>query len=164
MPSLDELNALPAEEAEAHLRACCASGLWVERMLASRPYAGVEALLGAADAAWEGTGPEEWLEAFAGHPRIGERPNSAWSEAEQGSAARSDDATRERIARLNAEYERRFGYIYIVCATGRSGEEILTDLGRRLGNDPDRELRVAASEQHKITRLRLRKLIRVEEA
>jgi OHCU decarboxylase len=162
MLSLDDLNALPETEASARLRECCGSSRWVKRMMTARPFANAEALFKAADRAWEGTRPGDWREAFAAHPRIGERATSAWSAKEQHEAGRSDARVRARIAELNREYEERFGHIYIVCATGRTGVEILDDLLARMGNDAEHELRVAAREQHRITRLRLGKLIGVE--
>ena len=162
MLSLEELNALPAAEAATRLRACCGSSRWVERMVRARPFSSFEEMAQAADAAWAGTESGDWLEAFAAHPRIGDKADSAWSRAEQGTAARSSHSTRARIAELNEEYQRRFGHIYIVCATGKSGEEILDNLLARMANDRDTELRIAAREQHRITRLRLGKLIGVE--
>ena len=164
MLTLDELNALSPAEAAARLRECCASSHWVGRMVAARPFPDTDALLRAADAAWEGTRPADWLEAFAAHPRIGERARTAWSREEQHAAAGARARVSARITELNHEYEERFGHIYIVCATGRSGEQILADLLARMGNDAEHELRVAAREQHRITRLRLGKLIGVEEA
>ena len=163
MLSLDELNALPDADASARLRECCGSLRWVKRMVNARPFATIEELFKAADRAWEGSKRTDWLEAFAAHPRIGERATTAWSAKEQHEAGRSNARVRARIAELNREYEERFGHIYIVCATGRSGVEILDDLLARMGNDAQHEIRVAAREQHKITRLRLGKLIGVEE-
>ena len=163
MLPLAELNGLPATEAAAHLHACCGSAVWVAKMVNARPFESIAALLRAADLAWAATGPVDWIQAFAAHPRIGERAKSVWSKDEQSTAARSSEAVQMQTAQLNAEYERRFGHIYIVCATGRSGEEILADLTARLDNNPEDELRVAATEQHRITRLRLGKLIGVEE-
>jgi len=165
--TLLRLNALPAEEAAEALRACCASSRWVRAMVAARPFKNAGALLRAADAAWSATGPDDWAEAFAAHPRIGESANfaaagalsGAWSGGEQSRAAESPAGTRDELAKANLEYERRFGRTYIVCATGRSGEDILADLRSRLDNPPERELEVAAAEQHRITRLRLGKLI-----
>ena len=163
MLSLDELNALPEQDAAVKLRECCGSSHWVERMLKARPFPGTAALLHAADAAWDGTRPSDWLEAFAAHPRIGERARTAWSREEQHAAGASGSHVSARIAELNHEYEERFGHIYIVCATGRSGEEIMADILARMENDAEHELRVSAREQHRITRLRLGKLIGVEE-
>jgi 2-oxo-4-hydroxy-4-carboxy-5-ureidoimidazoline decarboxylase len=131
-------------------------------MLDRRPFAGRDDLLAAADEVWRMTGPPDWDEAFAHHPRIGERRGAAavsatardWSAREQGAAA-SDESARAALAQANAEYERRFGRIYIVCAAGRSAGELLSDIEGRMGNDAERELAVAAEEQRKITRLRL---------
>jgi OHCU decarboxylase len=141
-------------------------------MLARRPFESVDDLLAAADEAWRATGPKDWDEAFAHHPRIGERhaaaPASAaaraWSAGEQGSAAGAGAATRAELAEANEAYERRFGRIYIVCATGRSAEEMLADIAARMKNDPDRERAVAVEEQRKITRLRLKTLIGARES
>ena len=163
MVPLEELNGLPRDEAAARLRECCGSSRWVERMVKARPFASHDALLRAADRAWEGMRIADWHEAFAAHPRIGERAANAWSAAEQRNAGRSNAHVRARIAELIREYEDRFGHIYIVCAAGRSGEEILDDLLARMGNDAEHEMRVAAREQHRITRLRLGKLIGVED-
>jgi 2-oxo-4-hydroxy-4-carboxy-5-ureidoimidazoline decarboxylase len=169
--TLARLNALPPEEAADQLRACCGSSRWVEAMLARRPYQSVDHLLSIADEAWRATGPEDWDEAFAHHPRIGERhaaaPVSAaargWSAGEQGTAAASGAAARAALAQANTAYEQRFGRIYIVCAAGRSAEELLADLESRMENDPDEERAVAAEEQRKITRLRLLALTEARE-
>jgi OHCU decarboxylase len=165
--SLDRLNRLPEEAAAAHLRDCCGSSRWVNAMLARRPFASMEALLSAADESWRAAGPADWDEAFAHHPRIGERraaaPVSASAQAasaaEQGAVARADAAARAALAEANQSYERRFGRIYIVCASGRTAEELLTDVEARMRNDPERERAVAAEEQRKITGLRLRALV-----
>lgn len=170
-PGLTRLNALPPAEAADELRACCGSSRWVSAMLAGRPYTSVAALISAAADAWQATGPADWDEAFAHHPRIGERRAAAavsarardWSTGEQGSAIASDAAVRAALAEAVAAYERRFGRIYIVCASGRSAGELLSDIEARLRNDPEHELRVAMLEQGKITALRLRKLVGVEE-
>ena len=171
MPSLDRLNALPEGEAASHFRSCCAASRWVDAMVRARPFASRSHLFGVADAAWEATGPNDWLEAFAAHPRIGERASAlardasrAWSSAEQSRAAEAPGEIQGELARLNAEYEVRFGRIYIVCATGRSAESLMQDLQSRLRNTPEEELAIASREQHRITRLRLEKLISAEEA
>jgi OHCU decarboxylase len=169
---LERFNTLPAKEAAAQLRACCGASRWVEAMLARRPFESVDALLVAADEAWRATGPKDRDEAFAHHPRIGERRPAAsvsatalaWSAREQGTAAGADAAARAALAEANEAYERRFGRIYIVCAAGRSAEEMLADITVRMRNDPDRERAVAAEEQRKITRLRLESLIGARES
>ena len=169
--TLARLNALPVAEAEEQLRACCGSSRWVEAMLARRPFGSADQLLAAADEAWRATGPQDWDEAFAHHPRIGERQAAApvsvtagaWSAREQATAADAGAAVRAALAEANAAYERRFGRIYLVCASGRSAEELLADVAARMRNDPEREREVAVEEQRKITRLRLNTLIDARE-
>jgi OHCU decarboxylase len=136
-------------------------------MLAQRPFSSVDAMLAAADDAWHATGPADWEEAFAHHPRIGEHEAAApvsaaaraWSALEQVSASRAGPAVRDALAEANQAYERRFGRIYLVCAAGRSVQELLADLETRMRNDPERELAIAVEEQRKIIRLRLRALV-----
>jgi OHCU decarboxylase len=131
-------------------------------MVAQRPILNVVALSEAADRIWEEMEEPDWLEAFAAHPRIGERKaaparSAAWSQREQaGASDASEDLLRE-IAEGNAKYEQRFGFTYIVCATGKSAEEMLAILGRRLGNDRVAELREAAEQQRQIMQIRLGK-------
>jgi 2-oxo-4-hydroxy-4-carboxy-5-ureidoimidazoline decarboxylase len=153
------LNALPDDGLRAALHRCCASRQWVKRMVAGRGYADDGALFVAADREWWALDRADWLEAFAAHPRIGEQTADAWTRHEQGGVKRAASDLRLALREENRAYERRFGHIYLVCATGRSAAELLQDLQRRLANDPDKELRVAAGEQAKITRLRLEKLV-----
>lgn len=172
MLSLARLNALPPGEAAVHFRSCCAASRWTDTMVKARPFASKSHLFAIADAAWQAAGPDDWREAFAAHPRIGERTNAALdgdisgarSDAEQSRAAEAPSEVQAELATLNAWYERRFGRIYIVCASGRTGADLLADLRSRLGNTAERELEIAASEQHRITRLRLEQLISAEEA
>jgi 2-oxo-4-hydroxy-4-carboxy-5-ureidoimidazoline decarboxylase len=160
------LNGIEEARAKAELRRCCASARWADAMLAARPFADDDAVFGAAERAWWALGRADWLEAFAAHPRIGDRdapdPRHAatqnWSRAEQAGATEAGAGVRAALAAGNAAYEARFGHVFLICATGRSGEEMLAGLRRRLSNDPDTELRVAAGEQAKITRLRLERL------
>jgi len=164
---LERLNALGREEARAALAECCGSREWCRQMVAGRPYASREQLLQRAEETWWTLGGADWLEAFRSHPRIGERKAEAgqtererrWSAGEQAAVASAPDATLQALAEGNREYEARFGYIYIVCATGRSAPEMLALLRSRLRNTPDEELRAAAAEQARITRLRLEKLL-----
>ncbi len=144
---------------EAFLR-CCGSSRWASAMTAERPFDGVDALLSRAGSIWASLESTDWLEAFAAHPRIGEqRSGASWAIAEQSGMASADAPTKARMAQLNAEYQARFGYIFIVCATGKSADEMMRSLQERLAHDADRELRVAADEQRKITALRLAKLV-----
>lgn len=128
-------------------------------MAAARPFATRTALAGEADRSWSSLGSADWLEAFAEHPRIGERPTSAWSAQEQAGVSSAAAQVREALARGNDAYEQRFGYTFLVCATGKSAEAMLEILNRRLRNAPDDELRVAAEELRRITERRLQKLV-----
>lgn len=135
-------------------------------MLAARPFADDAALFDAAARVWRNLGPDDWREAFAHHPRIGEQagndPRQAatadLSEREQSGVNRADEQVRPALVDGNRAYEARFGHVFLICATGRSAEGILVELERRLRNDAETELRIAAAEQAKITRLRLAKL------
>jgi len=167
--SLARLNSLPFDEARAELLKCCGSARWAERVAARRPYASAEELEETADRVWLELSADDWLEAFRAHPKIGERKAAAevsaeargWSEREQAGASGASDATRAALAEGNRVYEERFGFIFIVCATGKTAGEMLSILEARAGHDRETELRVAAEEQRKITRLRLRKLLSV---
>jgi len=163
------LNALTANEAQSELLKCCGSTRWAERMTAELPSESLDALCAKADRIWWSLEPGDWLEAFHSHPKIGEKkaavPTSEqskeWSAAEQAGIADAANSTLATLAELNQKYEDKFGYIFIVCASGKSSEELLAMLRARLENDPDEELRIAAAEQAKITRLRLQKLVGV---
>ena len=164
---LERLNTLPPEEAESELLKCCGSTLWARLVAKERPFDDLQELLTKADAAWWALDAEDWLEAFSRHPKIGEKESARaqsegarqWSEQEQAGTRSADEETRLALAQANREYERRFGHIYIVCATGKTAAEMLAILEERLQNDSERELRVAAEEQRKITHLRLGKLL-----
>jgi len=154
----DYLNALSEEAVRTSLARCCEAGRWVEEMVRSRPFASDAEVLAAAERAWWGLQPADWLEAFARHPRIGDAATTEWSRQEQSGTATATAAARRALAEGNQAYELRFGHGFLICATGRSAEEMLAELRRRLDHDPARELEVAAGEQAKITRLRLEKL------
>jgi 2-oxo-4-hydroxy-4-carboxy-5-ureidoimidazoline decarboxylase len=130
-------------------------------MLGARPFASLDALIGGSDAAVAAMSPADLEATLAGHPRLGEKA-VAWSAQEQAGIADSADDMRLALASGNAEYERRFGHIYLACATGRSAGDLLAFLRERLGNDPDAEWRVVAAELAKINRIRLRKLTGTE--
>jgi 2-oxo-4-hydroxy-4-carboxy-5-ureidoimidazoline decarboxylase len=153
------INGLPADAARTALARCCASHQWVNQMLAGRPYASDPELHQAAEHEWWTLDRGDWLEAFAAHPRIGQRSTDAWSSGEQRGVTGAGADLHLALRQDNGLYERRFGHVYLVCATGRGAAELLADLKARLGNDPDTELRVAAAEQVKITRMRLEKLV-----
>ena len=156
--ALDRLNGLPSGDAVAELLRCCGSRAWARQMAESRPFRDLSALRDAADRIGSSLGREDWLEAFAAHPRIGEK-GSRWSEAEQAGARGADRETLAALVEANRRYESRFDHIFIVCATGKSAAEMLELLRARIDNDPETELRIAAEEQRKITNLRLEKLL-----
>lgn len=186
---LDDLNALDTTDAERELRRCCGSSRWAAMMAAARPFVSADAMALTADVIWAALDRVDWLEAFSAHPRIGDdqrRPvldmrehygagaaapgvgprrmgkggsppmENAWAVHEQSGVA---DDSRARFEQLNRDYEARFGYIFIVCATGKSGAEMQAMLERRMTNRAEEELREAADEQRRITRLRLEKLL-----
>jgi 2-oxo-4-hydroxy-4-carboxy-5-ureidoimidazoline decarboxylase len=166
MTDVATFDRMPSQEAATLLRACCAATRWVDAMLARRPFGTIRPLLAAADEVWATLGPKDWREAFAHHPRLGEEPSAErqgarareWSSGEQARIRGADAEVRAALAAANADYEARFGYTCIICATGLDAREILTLTEDRLLNTPGEEIRVAAEEQRKITRLRLLKL------
>jgi allantoicase len=166
--ALERLNAGAPAEAEAMLRPCCGSRAWARRLVESRPFRDLADLLEASDRIWWNLERQDWLEAFAAHPKIGEKPIEKpgaerarrWSEQEQAGARGVPPEILERLNETNFLYQQKFGYIFIVSATGKSAADMLTNLRERLANDPDTELRVAAWEQRKITNLRLEKLVK----
>lgn len=171
MSGLARLNALPPKQAEAALLTCCGSREWAWRMAAMRPFRTEPRLYDAAHEVWWALDREAWLEAFRSHPRIGERKadaeqtarEQAWSRTEQAGMDAAAEHIRDAIAELNQWYEQRFGYIYLVCASGKTAEHLLANLEERLRNSPDAEIRVAAEEQAKIIWLRLSRLLDVVE-
>ncbi|MFD5175162.1 2-oxo-4-hydroxy-4-carboxy-5-ureidoimidazoline decarboxylase [Nocardia sp. NPDC058379] len=154
---LAEFNALSAAAAEAALLACCSAPGWARAIAAARPYASTDALLTAADAASAALDDAELDAALAGHPRIGERPTSAASAREQAGVAGAD--VKAALAAGNRDYEAKFGHLYLVCAAGRDGAELLAVLRARLDNDPSTERQVMRTELGKINRLRLARLV-----
>jgi OHCU decarboxylase len=158
---LDRFNRLSDEEAAGELLAVCHSRRWAKEVAAGRPYPDLAALQQAADDVWLGLSPEDWREAFEAHPRIGEAggASAGWSRQEQAGVGGAGQDTQATIARGNAAYEARFGHVFLISAAGRDADEILAALTERLGNDPATELRVAAEEHRRITRLRIEKLM-----
>ena len=163
MTRLDAWNALAPEEAAAAILPCAGSRRWARRVAGGRPYADATALLDGARNAWHGLEREDWLEAFASHPRIGERATHggdrarAWSTGEQTAARTGDENLSRRLAEGNRAYEACFGHVYLVCATGRSAPDLLATLERRLGHAPEDEFREAVAEGEAIMALRLGK-------
>lgn len=162
------LNGLATDEARTELLKCCGAKRWAEAVEQRRPYASLEQLIATAGDVWWALDEADWLEAFRSHPKIGEQKaagavsaqSQQWSAQEQQGVQHAAQETVEKLARLNVDYEKKFGFIFIVCATGKSSDEILALLVERLPNEPAAELPIAAAEQAKIIDLRLRKLIR----
>lgn len=157
-------NAADKAAALDTILACCGSRRWAAAMVAGRPIETMEKLSSAADEIWFTMEVQDWMEAFQCHPRIGERKaahatakSQDWSKQEQTSADSADVDVLARLAEGNAEYEQRFGFTYIVCASGKTAAEMLAILERRLKSDRESELREAAEQQRQITQIRLRK-------
>lgn len=161
------LNSLTADEAAKELLQCCGSKRWAIETAKSRPFHNLETLLTTANNIWWSLDPADWLEAFRSHPKIGEKKavdkvsaqSQQWSGQEQSGIANAPYATVDSLASLNAQYEQKFGFIFIICATGKTSDEMLAALRERLPHDPAAELPIAAAEQSKITALRLKKLL-----
>ena len=151
------------DEARPLLARACGSSRWVNRMLARRPFGSQQALLAAAREEWFGLSKDDWLEAFRRHPKIGDtqalrkrfEATRDLSEREQAGVSGASDEILYALAARNRAYEDRYGYIFIVCATGLSAEEMLARLRSRMENDPEVEIRIAAEEQARITAIRL---------
>ena len=156
--NLNDMNSTPDAEAREALLACCGARGWADRMLASRPFRDAAALHASAEAIWTSLTPADWLEAYSQHPSIGANA-AGWSRQEQSGMSEASRDTAETMRKANEEYERKFGWIFIVCASGKSAEDMLHLLQQRIENDPAKELRIAASEQSKIMHLRLDKLL-----
>ena len=154
-------NRLGRPVAVSALLTACHSRRWADAVADARPYVDVKSLQRTADEVWRRLGPADWREALDGHPRIGEQggTSTGFSRQEQAGMSGASDAVRAAIAAGNRRYEDRFGHVFLISAAGRTPEEILNALRLRLGNDPDTELRVAADEHRRITRLRLAKLL-----
>lgn len=166
--TLSKLNALDRLELKEALARCCGSRLWVEKMASIFPVRSEDALFSEAKNVWyEECNKADWQEAFSHHPRIGDvsalrtkfASTAHWAEGEQASIPFTSEEVLETLARWNGLYEEKFGYIFIVCATGKSAEEMLAMLSVRLSNSPAEEIRVAMEEQYKITEIRLYKLL-----
>ena len=161
------LNSLPPVEAEKELLQCCGSTRWAQQMAAARPYRTLENLTATANELWWSLDRNDWLEAFRSHPKIGEKKAadpvstqaSQWSGQEQAGVATASQETVDSLATLNRAYEEKFGFIFIICATGKSSGEMMSSLRERLEHEPVDELPIAAAEQNKITALRLNKLL-----
>jgi OHCU decarboxylase len=155
--TLDELNRLPRYRAEEELLKCCGSRAWARSMAQRRPFVSFERLLQASGEIWWNLGSDDWFEAFHAHPRIGELNITGVPAQEQAVMNRAPSEVAHALALANNEYFDKFGFIFIICATGKTGEEMLDHLRSRLPNTTEQEVRIAAEEQNKIMLLRLKK-------
>jgi 2-oxo-4-hydroxy-4-carboxy-5-ureidoimidazoline decarboxylase len=158
--TLAAFNAATPEAAERDVLACCASVTFARAIAGGRPYQGPAALLDMLDVAFSKLSWDDIDESMNAHPRIGDRvPAGGWSAAEQSGAAAAGQAVQQALADGNRAYEQRFGHVFLICASGLSGQDMLNQLRARLGNDSDTERAVVRQELLKITRLRLTKLL-----
>jgi 2-oxo-4-hydroxy-4-carboxy-5-ureidoimidazoline decarboxylase len=165
--TLHELNTLDKQQLKEELAKCCGSSAWIQKMLPFFPADDLVELLEDAEEQWYTCSDEDWKEAFAHHPKIGDADSlkkkfastAQWASGEQSGAGEASQQTIEALAAGNRLYEEKFGYIFIVCATGKSADEMLQILESRLHNKPKDEIKIAADEQDKITKLRIEKLL-----
>lgn len=157
--TLTEFNIVPRYRAEGELIKVCGSRAWVRAMAGRRPFGDLDRLHRAAREVWWSLDETDWREAFEAHPKIGAPPTNAWSAQEQSRVLRTGTGLATELEKANREYLAKFGYIFIVCASGKSAEQILAMVRSRMANSAEDEIRIAAEEQAKITRLRLEKLL-----
>ncbi len=160
MPSLAALNNWSNEEALTKLLECCGSKAWAQQMSLSRPFSSPEKLFLKAEEIWRRLAATDWQEAFSHHPRIGDMKAKGQAGEEQSKVKDASGETLEKLNQLNRSYEKIFGHVYLICATGKTAKEMLHLLETRIKNSPEQELRIAADEQAKITKLRLEKLLK----
>jgi len=167
---LDKLNQLSVAEVEAQFLKCCGSHAWAAKMAAGRPYQDLDSVRAAASAVWQALPVTDWMEAFSAHPKIGDVSSlrakyantKAWASGEQSGVQSADEQVLQGLAAGNKAYEKKFGFIFIVCATGKSAAEMLGLLQARLPNNREQEIRNAAAEQIKITLLRIDKWLGIQ--
>ncbi len=161
MSRLEWLNSLPEDNAREELHRCCGSLKWARAVALARPFETDAELFARAETEWRALDRKDMLEAFSHHPRIGgSQVKTDWAKQEQSGVTGAASNVLDELARLNEEYEKKFGFVYLVCATGKSAPEMLGLLVRRMGNQPDDEFPIAAGEQLKIMRIRLEKLLK----
>ena len=164
--NFSDFQILPEEQAEEALLRCCGSKNWAKKMAQSRPFGSLERMNETAVQIWQDLQVTDWLEAFEHHPRIGDRQSLAsrfasprnWSANEQAGVEVAEEDLLDRLASGNEKYSQRFGYVFLVCATGKSALEMLNLLESRINNSPEEELQIAQQEQQKIMLLRLEKM------
>ena len=164
--NLSEFNHGDQEKIIVSLLKCCGSSKWAKNIILARPFSSIDNLINFSEKVWLELDKDDYLEAFAAHPKIGEKKppeisinTEKWTRKEQSGMTTATYQIRQELEKNNLIYEKKFGYIFIICATGKSGKEMLELLKIRIGNNPMTEIMIAAQEQNKITKLRIRKLI-----
>ena len=165
--TIKEFNQLSTEDAKAEIFKCCGCTYWATKLVDNRPFASSDDLKVTSDTVWISAEEKDWKEAFTHHPKIGDMDSlkkkfattAGWASGEQGAVAEASEETLQALAKGNEDYEKKFGFIFIVCATGKSAEEMLELLQERLSNDIEHEMVIAMDEQNKITQIRLQKLL-----
>ncbi|MFD2934283.1 2-oxo-4-hydroxy-4-carboxy-5-ureidoimidazoline decarboxylase [Spirosoma flavum] len=165
--TLSELNQLPDAQLKETLFTCCGSSSWINKLAKIFPVESKEMLFEQSDISWFACSESDWREAFTHHPKIGDinslrekfANTKVWAEGEQSGVSVSSQQVLEDLSAGNRRYEEKFGYIFIVCATGKSAEEMLEILTARLPNSPEDEILIAMQEQNKIAKIRLEKLL-----
>lgn len=165
--TLEHLNGLDPASAEVEFTKCCGAHKWAESMVAARPFTSPASMLDRAESIWRGLKQDDWLEVFEHHAKIGDVTSlkekfantKNWSKGEQSGMQGADAQVIEGLASGNIAYEGKFGFIFLICATGKSAKEMLAALSKRLDNDRETEIKNVVEEQNKITKLRLEKLL-----
>ena len=164
--TIEGFNKLSTEKVKEELFKCCGSTEWSKQLAAKVPFKSVEELKKESDRIWYSCSVNDGLEAFTHHPKIGDvkslekkfATTKAWAQGEQASVSKASQEVLHSLSKGNEDYEKKFGYIFIVCATGKSAEEMLDLLNQRLPNSPEEEIKIAMNEQNKITHIRIDKL------
>jgi len=167
--NIDQFNKLSDDEAKTEITRCCGASNWVKKVLDNRPYNNKNSLLELAEKEWFNLAQDDWLEAFQHHPKIGDinslskkyANTQKWAEGEQSGVNSASENIIHNLAQGNKDYEEKFGYIFIVCATGKTAQEMLDILNTRLPNNAEEEIKIAIGEQNKITKIRLEKLLEI---
>jgi len=165
--TIEQINKLPRPELHQELFKCCSSMAWVENLAKRRPFSDISHLINEAQSVWQSLGERDWLEAFSGHPQIGDLSTlekkygntTEWASGEQSGVGGASKEVLVQLSEYNKNYLKKFGFIFIVCATGKSASEMLELLKARIDNKPEVEMKIASAEQFKITKIRLEKLI-----
>jgi 2-oxo-4-hydroxy-4-carboxy-5-ureidoimidazoline decarboxylase len=165
--TLQELNQLDASSLQAEFFKCCGCTAWSKKLVQLMPFSSIQSLLTQSDEVWQTCNKQDALEAFSHHPKIGDLKSlekkfastKQWASGEQAGVDEASQQVLKQLADGNKQYEEKFGYIFIVCATGKSAIEMLEILNQRIPNSYDEELKIAMNEQNKITHIRLKKLL-----